>query len=81
MATPLPAGLRNSHQNGGRVFLIFVADPRTVRLCKIGLIHPPAAQYSTEATAVLVFSGVPSIAGEVDTAAERQRVIDDRDFL
>jgi hypothetical protein len=40
-----------------------------------------AAQYSTEATAVLGFSGVPSIAGEVDTAAERKRVIDDRDFL
>jgi hypothetical protein len=33
------------------------------------------------ATAVLAFSGVPSIAGEVDTAAEHQRVIDDRDFL
>jgi len=62
-------------------FLIFVADPRTVRLYNIGLIHPPAAHYSTEATAVLVFSGVPSFAGEVDTAAERQRVIDDRDFL
>ena len=30
---PLPAGLQNSHQNGGRVFLIFVADPRTIRLC------------------------------------------------
>jgi hypothetical protein len=30
----LPAGLRNSHQNGGWVFLIFVADPRTLRLCK-----------------------------------------------
>jgi hypothetical protein len=26
-------GLQNSHQNGGRDFLIFVADPRTVRLC------------------------------------------------
>src|ERR1700694_2429864 len=33
MAMALPAGLQNSHQNGGRVFLIFVADPRTVRLC------------------------------------------------
>jgi hypothetical protein len=30
---PLPAALQNSHQNGGPVFLIFVADPRTVRLC------------------------------------------------
>ncbi|MDT5345574.1 MAG: hypothetical protein QOE52_4758 [Mycobacterium sp.] len=29
---PLPATLQNSHQNGGRIFLIFVADPRTVRL-------------------------------------------------
>jgi hypothetical protein len=29
MAMPLPAGLQNSHQNGGSVFLIFVADPRT----------------------------------------------------
>jgi hypothetical protein len=28
----LPAGLQNSHRNGARVFLIFVADPRTVRL-------------------------------------------------
>jgi len=27
MAVPVPAGLQNSHQNGGRLFLIFVADP------------------------------------------------------
>src|SRR5271166_1991519 len=27
----LPGRLQNSHQNGGRTFLIFVADPRTVR--------------------------------------------------
>ena len=33
MATRLPACLQNSHQNGGRIFLIFVADPTTVRLC------------------------------------------------
>src|ERR1700733_2673816 len=33
MLTPLPASLQNSHQNGGRVFLIFVANPRTKRLC------------------------------------------------
>ena len=26
-----PAALQNSHQNGGRVFLIYVADPITVR--------------------------------------------------
>jgi hypothetical protein len=26
----LPVRSQNSHQNGGRVFLIFVADPRTV---------------------------------------------------
>jgi hypothetical protein len=30
----LPAGLQNSHENGGSVFLIFVADPITGRLCK-----------------------------------------------
>jgi hypothetical protein len=41
-ATPLPARLQDSHQNGGRAFPIFAADPRTERLCKIGLIHPPA---------------------------------------
>ena len=35
MAMPLPAGLQNSHQNGARVFLISVADPITVRLCRI----------------------------------------------
>ena len=29
---PLPAGLQNSHRNGGSIFLIFVADPRTARL-------------------------------------------------
>jgi hypothetical protein len=34
MATALPARLQNSHQNGGRLFLIFVADPRTVRSCR-----------------------------------------------
>jgi len=28
---PLAVGLWDSHQNGGRVFLIFVADPITVR--------------------------------------------------
>ena len=27
----LPVGLQSSHRNGGRTFLIFVADPRTVR--------------------------------------------------
>src|ERR1700694_2023336 len=36
-AMPLPGGLQNSHENGGQVFLIFVADPRTVRLCMFGL--------------------------------------------
>jgi hypothetical protein len=34
MATPLPVGLQNSHANGGSDFLIFVADPRTRRLCR-----------------------------------------------
>jgi hypothetical protein len=29
MTLPLPAMLRNSHRNGGGLFLIFVADPRT----------------------------------------------------
>src|ERR1700722_19635716 len=33
MGTSLPAALQNSHRNGGPVFLIFVADPRTVRSC------------------------------------------------
>jgi hypothetical protein len=32
MAMYLPGRLQNSHRNGGRVFLTFVADPRTVRL-------------------------------------------------
>jgi hypothetical protein len=31
----LPARLQNSRHNGGRAFLIFVADPITVRLCWI----------------------------------------------
>ena len=30
---PVPAGLQNSHRNGGGIFLIFVADPITVRSC------------------------------------------------
>ena len=29
----LAVRLQNSHQNGGRVFLIFVADPTTARWC------------------------------------------------
>jgi hypothetical protein len=37
MAVPLPAGLSNSHRNGGSDFLIFVADPRTVRLFRNSL--------------------------------------------
>ena len=32
MTASLPADLQNSHQDGGCVFLIFVADPRTIRL-------------------------------------------------
>lgn len=32
MKSALAVGLQISHQNGGRVFLIFVADPQTVRL-------------------------------------------------
>jgi hypothetical protein len=33
IAVPLPAALQTSHQNGGRIFLIFVANPRNLRLC------------------------------------------------
>jgi hypothetical protein len=33
IAMPLAAALQNSHQDGGRVFLNFGADPRTARLC------------------------------------------------
>jgi hypothetical protein len=36
-----PAALANSHHDGGRVFLIFVADPRTE-----GDAHPPPRQDS-----------------------------------
>ena len=32
MAMYLPGRLQNSHRNGGRVCLIFVADPRTAQL-------------------------------------------------
>jgi hypothetical protein len=32
-AMSLPWCLQNSHQNGGPPFLIFVADPTTVRVC------------------------------------------------
>ena len=39
-AIPLPARLQNSHQNGGRIFLIFVADPTTVRLCRSERLRP-----------------------------------------
>jgi hypothetical protein len=38
---PLAAGLQNSHQNGGCIFLIFVADPRTE-----GDADPPPGQDS-----------------------------------
>jgi len=34
IAMPLAAALQDSHRNGGHVFLIFVADPRTVRLSR-----------------------------------------------
>jgi hypothetical protein len=34
MGTPLAASLQNSHRNGGRIFLIFVADPRIIRLSR-----------------------------------------------
>jgi hypothetical protein len=30
----LPGRLQNSQPNGGRILLIFVADPRTVRSCR-----------------------------------------------
>jgi hypothetical protein len=32
MPMPLPVRMKNSHSNGGRIFLIFVADPTIVRL-------------------------------------------------
>jgi len=35
IAMRLAAALQNSHQDGGRVLLIFVADPITVRLCQL----------------------------------------------
>jgi hypothetical protein len=34
MAIPLLAGMQTSHRTGGSGFLVFVADPRTVRLCR-----------------------------------------------
>ena len=38
---PLAAALQNSHQDGGRVFLIFVSDPRTARFATlIGSVQP-----------------------------------------
>jgi hypothetical protein len=44
MATPLPTHALNSHQNGGPLFLIFVANPITVRLShpntRIGTTNP-----------------------------------------
>jgi hypothetical protein len=46
MTTPLAARLQNSHQNGGRVFLIFVADPRIARLCRISDAVSSSAQSS-----------------------------------
>ena len=33
MPMRLPEGFQDSHQDGGPLFLIVVADPRTVRLC------------------------------------------------
>jgi hypothetical protein len=38
MAMSLPADLQNSHQNGGRDSLIFVADPITIRLDSAGAL-------------------------------------------
>jgi hypothetical protein len=51
-ATP-PADLQNSHQNGGCVFLIFVADPRTGRLYRSSIrndVAIPTAIPVTRAT-------------------------------
>ena len=50
MAIFLPAGLQNSHQNGGPLFLIFVANPRTVWLCKLKR-HRPLRRAGDEAWA------------------------------
>src|SRR5258708_6917779 len=46
MATGLPAGLQNSDRNGGRIFLIFVANARTARLCTISDAVSAPAQSS-----------------------------------
>jgi hypothetical protein len=49
LTMPLTAGLQNSRQNGGWVFLIFVADPTTVRLCNILLEAETGAPQTTPA--------------------------------
>jgi hypothetical protein len=53
-AMPLPAALRNSHPNSGRVSLIFVADPRTARLCRIS----DAVSASTQSFEALTVFGL-----------------------
>jgi hypothetical protein len=46
MTMPLPAALQNSHENGERVFLSFVANPRIARLCRISDAVSSSAQSS-----------------------------------
>jgi predicted naringenin-chalcone synthase len=47
----LPGRLQNSHRNGGRVLLIFVADPRTGRLFRnMGKVYGRTpAQFAVDA--------------------------------
>jgi hypothetical protein len=55
---PLPAGLHNSHKNGGPGFLIFVADPRTVRLCTTRLQGVTAPLLEGRVTGCIGLPGV-----------------------
>jgi hypothetical protein len=40
MAMPLPGRLQNSHQNGERVFFIFVAEPILLAVISVGIETP-----------------------------------------
>jgi hypothetical protein len=43
MTILLPAALQNSHQNVGRIFLIFVADPINHAVVQILIVMPAGA--------------------------------------
>jgi hypothetical protein len=60
IGTSLPAALQNSHQNGGCVFLIFVADPRIRRLCEIHASSGPRAFVSISRARYLSIVGIAS---------------------